>query len=108
MSARNLSNTVSKLAALAGTALFLGNAIAAKSWDQPELFEVKAAVEKTHAQVCEETIAHLAGGGKNFVPGETPFSNSVKRIDRPRAEVVAELRAAQHRISHQNAERSEF
>jgi hypothetical protein len=108
MSARKLSNTVSKLAALVGTALFLGNAIAAKSWDQPELFEVKPVVEKTHAQVCEETVSHLASGGKNLVPGEAPFSNSVKRIDRPRAEVVAELRAVQHRISHQNAERTEF
>jgi hypothetical protein len=108
MSARNLSNAVAKLAALAGSAFILGNANAAKSWHQPDFVEVKPAVEKTRAQVREETVAYLASGGKQMASGEVSLNNSVKLNDRPRAEVVAELRAVQHRLSHQNAERSEF
>jgi hypothetical protein len=108
MSARNLSSTLTKLVALAGSALILGNATAAKSWHQPDFVEVKPAIEKTRAQVREETVAYLAAGGKNLASGEVSFNNTAKLNDRPRAEVVAELRAVQHRVSHQNAERSEF
>jgi Domain of unknown function (DUF4148) len=108
MSARNLSHTLTKLAALAGSALILGNASAAKSWHQPDFVEAKPAVEKTRAQVREETVAYLAAGGKKMASGEASLNYTVKLNDRPRAEVVAELRSVQYRLSHQNAERFEF
>lgn len=108
MSARNLSHTLTKLAALAGSALILGNAYAAKSWHQPDFVEVKPAVEKTRMQVREETVTFLTSGGKQMASGEASLNYPVKINDRPRAEVVAELRAVQYRLSHQNAERFEF
>jgi hypothetical protein len=108
MSVRNLPNTLAKFALLAGAALTLGNATAGHSWHQPDFVEVKPAVEKSRAQVREETVAYLAAGGKQMASGESSLNTTVKLSSRPRAEVVAELRAVQYRIAHENAERSEF
>ncbi len=101
-----LVRKLAPLAFIAASALTVGSASAATSWHQPEFAQVKPAIEKTRAQVREETIAYLAAGGKQMASGEVSLIKMVEQNDRPRAEVVAELRAVQSHLTHQNAERS--
>jgi hypothetical protein len=99
--------SIRTLVVLAASALAIGNASAAASWHQPEFADAKSTVEKTRAQVRNETIAFLAKGGKQLVVGDTLAP--VERVtDRSRTEVLAERTAVQTLRSHENAERSMF